>query len=388
MSLNFKNIVLLFQDNNFVKALNVLNQYSDENKNNFLFYFYRGIANFKLNKFEQAKQDYKKGILINPNSHEIYNNLGILNYTIGENEEAINNFLLSIKKNNKSMQTLIQLTNSLSHENNYESNESEIVKTHKKLNRINFNYSSNMIISNNEIKNLLSQMNEIIDTNLKNISFNITQTYRRNKPPLLCDRHKKIFNTYSAIPKFCFSCYKVQIDVDNVIDLIKLFIVFDNINLSNNNTRKCMIETRSNVFGKYKGLILCSSIQDAENILGLLKETLKKNITTFNYKIKRGCTEYNIKYSNYDDLTENAMKYNPEWEKYENLVDEKNPDLNFEKVTRPTIKGLSLYDALVIRNWLAYARLVGDKTCEDVSDKLFYSKFIENTLKKNNYFNN
>ncbi len=55
MSLNFKNIVLLFQDNNFVKALNVLNQYSNENKNNFLFYFYRGIANFKLNKFEEAK---------------------------------------------------------------------------------------------------------------------------------------------------------------------------------------------------------------------------------------------------------------------------------------------------------------------------------------------
>ena len=158
-------------------------------------------------------------------------------------------------------------------------------------------------------------------------------------------------------------------------------------NLSNNNTRKCMIETRSIVFGKYKGLILCSSIQDAENILGLLKETLKKNITTFNYKIKRGCTEYNIKYSNYDDLTENAMKYNPEWEKYENLVDEKNPDLNFEKVTRPTIKGLSLYDALVIRNWLAYAKLIGDKTCEHVSDKFFYSKFIENSLKKNNYFN-
>ena len=112
------------------------------------------------------------------------------------------------------------------------------------------------------------------------------------------------------------------------------------------------------------------------------------NITTFNYKIKRGCTEYNIKYSNYDDLTENAMKYNQEWQKYENLIDEKNPDLNFEKVTRPTIKGLSLYDALVIRNWLAYARLVVYKTCEHVSDKLFYSKFIENTLKKNNYFNN
>ena len=74
---------------------------------------------------------------------------------------------------------------------------------------------------------------------LNDVNFNITQTYRRNKPPLICDRHKKIFYEFNAIPKFCFNCYKVQIDIYNVVDLIKLYLIFDNIELPKINIRKC-----------------------------------------------------------------------------------------------------------------------------------------------------
>jgi len=157
--------------------------------------------------------------------------------------------------------------------------------------------------------------------------------------------------------------------------------------LPNINIRKCMIETRSNITGKYKGLILSSSIEDAEIIKANIEEILNKNIKKFSCKIKRGCTEYGLKYSNYNDLTDNAMKYNPEWKKHEDLIDKKSPELSFEKKTRPTVKGLSLYDALVIRNWLVYARLIGDKSYEKVTNQIFYSKPIENTLKKNNLIN-
>ena len=387
MSLNLKKIVSLFENNNFSEAVIELNKYSDENKNSFIFYFYRGISYFKLNRFDEAKKDFEKSILINPRFSEVYYNLGVLNYTLGENENAIDNFLGSLKINNKFLKAFIGLTNSLSHTKDYYSSESKIVQTHNMLNEINFNYTSNEPINDNNIKIYLKKINKIIDTTLDNINFNITQTYRRHKPPLLCDRHKTVFNTYEVIPKFCFNCYKIQIDVDNVVDLIKLFLVFDNINLVNKNTRKCMIETRSNISSKYKGLILCSSIKETENIKNMLEPILNKNINKFNCKIKRGCTEYGMKYSNYDDLSTNAMKYKPEWKKYEDLIDEKHPDLTYEKKTRPTIKGLSLYDSLVIRNWLAYARLVGDKSYENVTEQIFYSKFIENTLKKNNLIN-
>ena len=382
MSLDFKDIILLFQKDNFNEVIQVLNQHYDENKNNFLFYFYHGIANFKLNKFEEAKKDFNYGLTINKNIPEIYYNLAVLYYTIGENENAIDNFLKTLKINNKFIDAFIGLTNSLTHTKNYEENNSEIISIHKKLNKISFDYSPDKIIKKENIKTYLKKINEIINSKFYDFNFNITQTYRRNKPPLICDRHKKIFNEFDAIPKFCFSCYKVQIEINNVIDLIKLYLLFDSIEIPN--IRKCMIEMRSNILGKYKGLILCSSIEESKIIKTQVEEILNKNIEKFKCKIKRGCTEYGFKYSNYDDLSVKAMKYNPEWKKFEDIVDKKNPNLSFEKKNKPSIKGMTLYDSLIIRNWLAYARLIGDKTYEEITDQTFVSKSIEKTLKKNN----
>ena len=145
-----------------------------------------------------------------------------------------------------------------------------------------------------------------------------------------------------------------------------------------------MIETRSKISGKYKGLILCSSIEECKIIKSHVEEILYKNVQKFKCKIKRGCTEYGLKYSNFDDLSVSAMEYNPEWKKFEDLIDEKSPDLSFEKKTKSTIKGMTLYDSLVIRNWLAYAKLIGDKTYEEITDQHFVSKSIERTLKNNN----
>ena len=75
-----------------------------------------------------------------------------------------------------------------------------------------------------------------------------------------------IFNKYKIIPKFCFGCYKIQIDLNNVVDLIKLHFVFDNFNFKNDNIRKCMIELRSGISGKrITGFTLCL-INEAKNI--------------------------------------------------------------------------------------------------------------------------
>ena len=37
------------------------------------------------------------------------------------------------------------------------------------------------------------------------------------------------------MPEYCFSCYKIQIDPENVIDLIKIHIIFDNFDFENVN---------------------------------------------------------------------------------------------------------------------------------------------------------
>ena len=58
----------------------------------------------------------------------------------------------------------------------------------------------------------------------------------------------------------------MQITLDTVIKLIKLYFYFNKINLKNNNIRKCMIELRENVIGNYKGYIYASSLKEAEDI--------------------------------------------------------------------------------------------------------------------------
>ena len=52
-----------------------------------------------------------------------------------------------------------------------------------------------------------------------------------------CKRHKKIFNDYNVIPNNCFGCYKVIIEPKTVIDLVKLYILFDNIKLESFNSQ-------------------------------------------------------------------------------------------------------------------------------------------------------
>ena len=63
------------------------------------------------------------------------------------------------------------------------------------------------------------------------------------------------------------------------------------------------------------------------------------------------------------------------------FFDEENLDLIFEKKTRPTIKGITLFDTIVIRNWLAFAKIIGDDSYKLISNREFYSKFIEEKIK-------
>ena len=93
-------------------------------------------------------------------------------------------------------------------------------------------------------------------------------------------------------------------------------------------------------------------------------------------KIKRGCTEYGAEYPQYNNIDENIMTYNSSWKKYENLIDKNYPNLAFNEKLRPTIKGATLHDALVIRNWIYFAKLNGDEKFELIPAQFFKSNNI------------
>ena len=75
-------------------------------------------------------------------------------------------------------------------------------------------------------------------------------------------------NNLNIIPKYCFDCFKIQIEPKSVVDLIKLFFIFDTFKFPKNNWRKCMVELREGVPGTYKGFIYCSSVEEINLSLG------------------------------------------------------------------------------------------------------------------------
>ena len=413
---NYKNIYLLIKNNKFSLAINELNKLKKEeidsfeynylkgfsflnlnkineaienfssaikiNQDNVLSYFYRGIGYLKLNKFDLAKSDYKKAISLKPDLPELYNNLANVNYKIGENEEAIKNYTKSLSLNKKMKSSILGLLNVLSQTNNANDHGLDLICVHNKLNKIIFEYSEKKIIENEKIKLFLSEINHIIDNYIDNIDLNLVQTYKENSSPPNCTRHHKIFNKYNMIPEFCFGCYKIEIEPESVLDLIKLHIIFDNFEFKNNNMRKCMIELRTNIPGNYKGFIYCKTIEEAENIFQELSKVLKNNFNKeINSKIKRGCSEFSIKFPKYKNLKKDIFTYNKLWKNNENLFDNENLEFAFERKIKPTIKGVTLFDAVVIRNWLAFAKLIGDDSYKIVLDREFHSKFIEEKIK-------
>ncbi len=417
MTNNLKDVTILIKNNKFTQALESLEKLSEFEKENPIYFFLKGISHLYLSKFNDAEEnftyalnmdkqnsnfyfyrayaytrtnEYKKSIedlkcaiSLKPNEFKFYNNIARSYQSIGANEEAIQNFIKSFELNENSKEVLDGLLSILSQTKNFKISNSNIIHAHNELNKIQIKYNYNGFINDHDIKSLLTATNNIIDKYFEKLEFNRVQTYRETQLSPHCNRHLKIFKTTSVIPEYCFGCYKIQVEVENVIELIKLYLVFDQFKFKNDNSRKCMIELRPNVPGKYKGLIFCNSIIESETILKELSQILYKNFNKkLNCKIKRGCSEYAMKYPEYNRLDDSAMKYNSNWKTTEENFDKKNPDMTFKKKNNPTISGITLFDALVFRNWLAFARMIDDESYKKICNKDFYSKFVEEKIQQ------
>ena len=217
-------------------------------------------------------------------------------------------------------------------------------------------------IEDQTISNIINQSKQILRKYFnKKLSLNTTQIPRGGKEDLNCDRHMQIFENHNIIPEYCFGCFKVLIEPNNVIDLIKLHLLFDSLKFDNENFRKCMIEGRKNIEGNYKGFIYCNNLDEAEQILEFVSEEIKNKINKdIICKIKRGCSEYVEIYPEYKNLGNNMMNYDPSWKRIENNFD-KNNNTNSKVLTKHTW-GVTLKDILIFENWIIYAKTIGDES--------------------------
>ena len=76
------------------------------------------------------------------------------------------------------------------------------------------------------------------------------------------------------------------------------------------------------------------------------------------------------------------MKYNKEWKEKENLIDNKRSEKNiFDKKTlQKSLKGVSVSDVLIMRNWLGYAKKIGDLSYKNIINDVTIHPLIEKEL--------
>lgn len=344
-----------------------------------------GVALFQLGKINQSIQAYKKSIQENSSFDIAYNNLGISYHELGNYEDATNNFVcaLNINKNSSAKKNLINifLVNKPRNINSH-----PLIKINDKINNIDNKINNFDSIKLENIKKIIKKSDDIINNSGEEINFNETQIFRKNSVNLNCNRHFEIFNEFNIIPEYCFNCYKIQINLKNVVDLIKLFFFFDNLYLEKNNIRKCIVEVRPNIIGNYKGYIYCDGLEDAKTNLKIINNLISViNFKKIKIEIKHGCSEFYKPYPDYQTINfdgNQPLQYKKKWHEKELIIDKRKPirnEIDKKKFTK-TLNGINLSDMLIMKNWINYANIINDFSYKEINDTKIIPTFINKIL--------
>jgi len=410
LNIKISYLVKLCNEKSFDQALIEFKSLIKNNVNNPIIYNLGGVINVSLKNFDTAIDCFSKALKINPDYAEANNNMGALLKTIGQTKDsvayfekaikikpdftnaynnlgasynvmgkwdlALENYDKCLKINPNEKDSFNNLINLLTFYDPREEDLNSIIKTNSLLKMNNFIFDEKKQINDDQIINYFNTANNIVIENLNITEYNFTEIFRKNTNNLNCKRHFEVFNKFNVIPEFCFSCYKVQVEPKNIIDLLKLYIVFDNLNLKKNNSRKSFIEVRPDIAGVYKGLIYCTGIKEAEQIENLLTPIIKTVINNkTSISIKRGCSEFAISYPKFKDK-KNNMNYEKSWKEKENIIDKQ--QLNKEKIIiKDTLSGFTINDFLIMKNWMMYAKKIGDTNYDKFDCDIQISRYME-----------
>ena len=328
-----------------------------------------GLINLSLKDWLEAIKNFKRAISLDVKFEAAYLNLGIAYYDIGELDNSYENFLkvLELNKDNKSARdSIIQLL-TFSKMSKLKNCTLKIVNN--KIQSLPYEIDFAKKIEDKKIINIYKKAKSIVSKNLPYFDYSSDQIFRRNNIDLNCERHKRIFNTFDVIPKFCFGCLKIVINLETVLELIKLSIIFDEYKFLDSFERKCMISYSSK---GYKGYIYFLSIDDLNKVFKLIVPIVEKNLgTKIKFEAKRGCSEFAIPHPKYKEIKDNAdkmMSYPKEWLIAEKKIDSKIYKDSKIKIRKKknSLKGLTLNDFLIIDKWLSYAKSINDKSFQNL----------------------
>ena len=211
-----------------------------------------GVALYNLGKLLEASDKFKASLDINSSYLPALENLVLVYGLLGEYELCLKIIDQALKIDSHNRKIISSLIDIFSYYNPGR-RENSIIKANEEISELNLLIKKDKIIENALLESIFDKSEEILNDN--NVKFNYpeTQIFKRNNVNLNCKRHLNIFSTDKIIPKFCFNCYKVQVTLESILDLCKLYFYFNNLYLKENNIRKGIIELRENVSGNFKG---------------------------------------------------------------------------------------------------------------------------------------
>lgn len=322
-----------------------------------------GTVYLLSNEFQLALNQFTFVLKIDPNFSEAYNNLGTIHYEMKDFEAAINCYSKAISLDPSNNLAKINLCELLKTYENAKDSDNPIIQCNEKIKT---DFKKIQVNSDSELANFIKQSFQFISELDSGLSTTFTQLYKRNETDLNCGRHIAIFEQTNIIPNFCFECFKVQIEVTTLFDLIKLSNALYQTDLNLNPTRKCMIELRSNIQGFYKAFIYCRGEKHAHTILKEVSKMLNRLNTKSTAKIKRGCSEFSLEHPDFgraNSSDESLMPFPSDWHQTEEKFDEKH-FYRPKALMTPSGSTFCLSDLLIVQHWIDYAKGLGDPTAQ------------------------
>lgn len=325
-------------------------------------YLNLGATYHRQGKLAAAVQNYRKALSMNGDDPHILTNLGLALSNMDKLDEAVELYVKAISLNPTSIDAKHNLLTLLKSNHIIKSSKHPIIDLDQEIKT-----KTDTLINKVQTKEVLAIIKKVmpkVGTDYLGLKSKQNQISCHSHSGLNCSRHFKFFNKFSRIAEFCFECYKVQIHVDTVIDLVNLTTVFLGLKGDLDLPRKCFIEMRDTVRGNYKGIIYCRGLEEANMVSNYLERYYKKTLSfVAAIETKRGCSEFAFEhpeFKNPPDKNKPFMEYPKEWSRFEEEFSKSISDIPVER--KYVCKTLSLSDILVIRNWIDYAKGLADRT--------------------------
>lgn len=197
-----------------------------------------------------------------------------------------------------------------------------------------------------------------------------------------CARQKLLFKEEDIIAKYCFDCFKIVIKPRTIIELLKLATLFNELVFTDDNTRKCLVDTRPSTEHTYIGLIYFQSREDIEQYFDYVTDAVAQQISPdLIPTMKRGCSEFAARFPGFDKVeqgVEAAMDYPAAWTQKEANFETNGPvstlaPLLFDSYNLKSNKSeFSNAEHLIILFWLCCAETFGDNSYHRFTDIKYY----------------